>query len=397
MIVVLAGRTEIVDRSERVERVLRASGPGEFNGELGHPHRADGLRLLRRARAGRGAASSRRAAVREAIATIPALSDLLVTAFAARRQILMRSAAATLTMIGPEESAERPATCRSSPRATTSPTAGSHPSDPVRHAGQLHGVAAAAGGGAGPRPRAAGPARADATCNWPRRSVSIWPSTRRSRPISSSSAPVPPGWRPRSTAPRRGWQTIAVDDVAIGGQAGTSSRIENYLGFPTGISGGDLAFRAEVQAVKFGARVTVPRQATALTQENGCYVVRLDDKTDLRGRSVVIATGARYRRLDLPNQEQFEGAGIYYAATDLEARRCRNAEVVVVGGGNSAGQAAMFLAETARRVHLVYRGADLAHGMSQYLISRLEYAPNVRIHLRSEVADAATAASGWSR
>ena len=120
-----------------------------------------------------------------------------------------------------------------------------------------------------------------------------------------------------------GLTTVAVDDVAIGGQAGTSSRIENYLGFPTGISGGELAFRAEVQAVKFGARVTVPREATALPRENGHYVVRLDDKTALRGRSVVIATGARYRRLGLPDQEQFEGAGIYYAATDLEARRCR--------------------------------------------------------------------------
>ena len=182
-----------------------------------------------------------------------------------------------------------------------------------------------------------------------------------------------------------GLTTVAVDDLAIGGQAGTSSRIENYLGFPTGISGGDLAFRAEVQAVKFGARVTVPRQATALTREDGHYVVRLDDKTDLRGRSVVIATGARYRRLRLPNQERFDGAGVYYAATDLEARRCREAEVIVVGGGNSAGQAAMFLAETARCVHLVYRGPVLGRSMSHYLVSRLEHSPNVHIHTGSEV------------
>jgi len=179
--------------------------------------------------------------------------------------------------------------------------------------------------------------------------------------------------------------TVAVDDLAIGGQAGTSSRIENYLGFPTGISGSDLAFRGEVQAVKFGARVTVPRRATALIREDGHYLVRLDDKTDLRGRSVVIATGARYRRLPLPNQERFDGAGLYYAATELEAKRCREAEVVVVGGGNSAGQAAMFLAETARCVHLVYRGPVLGRSMSHYLVSRLEHAPNVRIHTGSEV------------
>jgi thioredoxin reductase (NADPH) len=184
-----------------------------------------------------------------------------------------------------------------------------------------------------------------------------------------------------------GLTTIGVDDVAIGGQAGTSSRIENYLGFPTGISGDELAFRAEVQALKFGARITVPREATRLERENGHYVVWLDDKTALRGRSVVIATGARYRRLGLPRQEVFEAAGLYYAATELEARLCRNGEVVVVGGGNSAGQAAMFLAETASRVHLVYRGADLAHGMSQYLISRLERAPNVHVHTNCEISE----------
>lgn len=132
-----------------------------------------------------------------------------------------------------------------------------------------------------------------------------------------------------------------VEDTAIGGQAGTSSRIENYVGFPAGISGEDLAFRGEVQAIKFGAHITVPRRATALERRDNTYAVRLDAGSVLLGRSIVIATGARYRRLSLRGQEAFEGAGIYYAATELEARRCRKREVVVVGGGNSSGQAAI--------------------------------------------------------
>jgi thioredoxin reductase (NADPH) len=140
-----------------------------------------------------------------------------------------------------------------------------------------------------------------------------------------------------------------------------------------------------VQALKFGARVTLPREATSLQREDGHFVVRLDDKTELLGRSVVIATGARYRRLGLPEQERFEGVGIYYAATELEARRCRGAQTVVVGGGNSAGQAAMYLASEAGCVHLVYRGPELGRSMSQYLLSRLEHAPNVRIHTNTDI------------
>jgi alkyl hydroperoxide reductase subunit AhpF len=144
-----------------------------------------------------------------------------------------------------------------------------------------------------------------------------------------------------------GLSTLVVEDTAIGGQAGTSSRIENYVGFPAGISGEDLAFRAEVQSIKFGAHITVPRRATALERRDNTYAVRLDDGSVLLGRSIVIATGARYRRLSLRGQEAFEGAGIYYAATELEARLCRKREVVVVGGGNSSGQAAMFLSQYA--------------------------------------------------
>jgi thioredoxin reductase (NADPH) len=186
-----------------------------------------------------------------------------------------------------------------------------------------------------------------------------------------------------------GLRTILFDDVAIGGQSAASSRIENFLGFPTGISGANLAFRAELQVIKFGARVTVPRRAQKLqpSARPGFYEVTLDDNTILLGRTVVIATGARYRKLGVPEEERLQGAGVYYAATELEARVCKGQEVVVVGGGNSAGQAAMFLASRTSGVRLVHRGHDLSDSMSQYLVERLRRAANVKIETRSQVVE----------
>lgn len=167
--------------------------------------------------------------------------------------------------------------------------------------------------------------------------------------------------------------------VAIGGQAGASSRIENYLGFPTGISGGDLTHRAIVQAEKFGAHLTSPCAATSLGEEGGHLVIGLSDGTGVRGRAVIAATGARYRRLDAEHLDDFERNGVYYAATELEVRQCAGAPVVIVGGGNSAGQAAMFLAEAGSRVTLVVRGPDLGAGMSRYLVDRIEAHPAINV------------------
>jgi thioredoxin reductase (NADPH) len=184
-----------------------------------------------------------------------------------------------------------------------------------------------------------------------------------------------------------GLRTILLDDVAIGGQAASSSRIENFLGFPTGLPGADLAFRAELQAVKFGAKVATPRRAVKLEHNagSGHYEVTLDDGACLSGRAVVIATGARYRKLGVEGEDRFQGEGLYYAATQLEARSCKDKEVVVVGGGNSAGQAAMFLASRAGCVRLVCRGRDLADSMSNYLVERLHHADNVTIEMRSQI------------
>jgi thioredoxin reductase (NADPH) len=184
-----------------------------------------------------------------------------------------------------------------------------------------------------------------------------------------------------------GLSTVLVDSVAIGGQASTSSRIENYLGFPAGISGSDLASRAAVQASRFGARGAVPETARALLLEDGHHVVELDRGERLRARSVVLATGASYRRLSVKRLEEFEGAGVYYAATQVEAQMCSGNPVVVVGGANSAGQAAVFLAQHVSRVNLLVRGGDLLAGMSRYLADQVEASPRIEVNLRTEVRE----------
>ena len=184
-----------------------------------------------------------------------------------------------------------------------------------------------------------------------------------------------------------GLTTVVLDGVATGGQAGTSSRIENYLGFPSGISGSELAGRAVIQAEKFGARINVPAEAIALERRDGHHVVKLDGGSSIAARTVIIATGARYRRLDLPRMEQFEETSVYYAATQVEARVCRNDPVAVVGGGNSAGQATVFLAQHAARVHLVVREDALGRNMSRYLVDRMERLGNVEVLCDTEVRE----------
>jgi thioredoxin reductase (NADPH) len=184
-----------------------------------------------------------------------------------------------------------------------------------------------------------------------------------------------------------GLSTVVLEGVATGGQAGTSSRIENYLGFPAGISGGELAERAVIQARRFGAELTVPATAGALEPGEGHHVVRLDSDEQVRGRAVVIASGVRYRQLNLPREEEFEPTSIYYAATELEANMCRGDPVVVVGGGNSAGQATVFLAQHADPVNLVVQSNDLERDMSRYLADRIRQTPGVQVWLESEVRE----------
>jgi thioredoxin reductase (NADPH) len=180
--------------------------------------------------------------------------------------------------------------------------------------------------------------------------------------------------------------SVAVFDArAFGGQAGASARIENYLGFPTGISGQALAGRAYVQALKFGAEMIIPTKVVGLDHAQAPLALELDDGRRVRAATVVVASGARYRRPDVPHLREFEGRGVWYWASPIEARLCRQAEIVLVGGGNSAGQAAVFLREYAAKIWMLVRGPSLAESMSQYLIDRIKAADNIEVLTRTEI------------
>lgn len=188
-------------------------------------------------------------------------------------------------------------------------------------------------------------------------------------------------------AASEGLSVAVLDARAFGGQAGASARIENYLGFPTGISGQALAGRAFTQAQKFGADIMIPIAVKALdcARTDGAFALALDGGETLRARAIVVASGARYRRPEIENLDKFEGRGVWYWASPIEARLCAEQEIALVGGGNSAGQAAVFLSGHARRVHMVIRGGGLGASMSRYLIERIEATPNIELVFNTEV------------
>ena len=182
-----------------------------------------------------------------------------------------------------------------------------------------------------------------------------------------------------------GMTTTLAEDTALGGQAGTSSRIENYLGFPAGLSGEELAARGTLQAQKFGVRIKLAAKAASLSWRDGTHQVSFDDGETISARSVIISTGARYNRLPLDRLADFEDVGVYYAATQAEAQACGNGPVAVVGGGNSAGQAALFLSRTCARVHVIIRGPSLAASMSRYLLDRIERNPAIAVRTSTQI------------
>ena len=188
-------------------------------------------------------------------------------------------------------------------------------------------------------------------------------------------------------ASSEGLKTVTIDSESPGGQAGKSSKIENYLGFPTGISGGDLANRAYVQAQKFGCNISIPHKAESIKHTGDHFILTASNGKKIKTKSIIAATGANYRQLPIDGIEDYEGSGVYYSATGMNVQSCKNQTVAIVGGGNSAGQAALFLAQYAKKVIIVLRGDNLGRKMSDYLVQRIETAKNIEVLINSEVTN----------
>jgi thioredoxin reductase (NADPH) len=385
---VTAGAVDIVVEDDRAdgERSITQHGPGRFLGEL---NLLTGQRVFVSARVAEDGEVIRVPVglVRQLIATNPRLGDLLLTAFMARRSVLLTGASASLRLVGSPFSPETRRLREFLSRACVPHEWLDPERDPAAdRILRVHDL----GRGDLPAVVIADTVLRNATTGELADHLGYTVSSVSERCfdlVIVGSGPA--GLAAAVYGASEGLRTLGLELESIGGQASTSSRIENYLGFPTGVSGADLAKRAYVQAEKFGARLTTSCAATSLRTEDGQFVVGLFDGTEIAARAVIVATGARYRRLDVARLETFEGAGVYYAATDLEARSCVAAPVTVVGGGNSAGQAAMFLAESCSDVTVVIRGGQLSAGMSQYLVDRVESHPRIRVRTSTVVSDLA--------
>ncbi len=380
-IYVLEGDIEVVDPYTG-ERMLPSSlGPTQFLGEIGFLNRGTNIMRMR-ASVDTRVIEAPREAMLELMSRVPELSDHLITVFAARRRKQFEARNDTIKVIGadrdpkvqaverflsrnriPFQSYDMDASDRET--ATMCSLLGHEPGVIVGADTRLD----------DPTPRK--------VAQYLGMDLGICADRTYELLIVGGG---PAGVAAAVYAGSEGIPALVVEDTAVGGQAGTSSRIENYMGFPTGISGTDLTWRGQVQAMKFGTRFVMPRRVEALSRrDDGAFCATLDDGDELCARAVLVATGVQYRRLPLDNLEELEGAGIFYSATEMEARFCGKTEAVVIGGGNSAGQAAMFLSRAASHVHLVVRSGSLAASMSSYLSQRLEADPRITIHYHSAV------------
>jgi thioredoxin reductase (NADPH) len=380
--VVLAGAVEIVVNADGKDRVIVRHSAGRFLGEL---NLLTGQRVFvsaRVAESGEVLAVSRDA-LRRLIATNAGLSDKILAAFLARRAMLMTGASSAIRVIGsrfsPDSGHVREFLVRNRiPHEWLDPDADTDVERLLREFDipprDLPVVIVSGKVLRRPTP--------GVLADYLGLTVGTLPDGGFDLIVVGAG---PAGLAAAVYGASEGLRTLVLEMVAVGGQAGSSSRIENYLGFPTGISGGDLTQRATVQAQKFGASFSSPCTVVSVQEEAGHFVLRLSNATEVPGRAVIVATGARYRRLDAVGLEQFESRGVYYAATELEARACAGSPAVVAGAGNSAGQAALFLANAGSAVTIVFRGPDLAASMSRYLVDRIDVDERIAVRRNTRI------------
>jgi thioredoxin reductase (NADPH) len=379
--VILSGAVEIVIPSDGEEQVIVRHGTGRFLGEL---NLLTGQRVYLSARVAQPGEVLvvPRAALQHVIATHPGLGDTILAAFLARRSVLLSGARASIRVVGSRFSPEllrvREFLARNQiPHEWLDPDRDAAVERLLREFAvtpdELPVVIVSGTVLRRPTPGVLAQYLGLTIDSLPERCFDL---------VVVGAGPA--GLAAAVYGASEGLRTLVVEMVAVGGQAGGSSRIENYLGFPTGISGGDLTQRAVVQAEKFGAHLSSPCAAASLREVGGHLVVRLSDGTEVAARAVIVASGASYRRLDAARLADFEGNGVYYAATEMEARLCAGSPVVVAGGGNSAGQAALFLAEAGSPLTVVIRGHDLGASMSRYLVDRIE--AEARIDVRTDTS-----------
>jgi thioredoxin reductase (NADPH) len=376
------GEVEVVNAYTDERHLASTLGPTQFMGEIALLDGGGWSMAMRAVRETR-VIEVPRDALLTLMSRIPEMSDIVITVFAARRRRQLEARDSTLTLIGENDDRNVRAIAEFASRNRIPYTSLPLGSTEAAETAESCSIAPSA-------PAVIFGRNVAVTQPTPAKVAKLLGMN---RDLSNDEAfdvlivgGGPAGVAAGVYAGAEGLRALVIEDIAIGGQAGTSSRIENYMGFPTGISGGDLVWRGEVQAMKFGTRFAMPRRVAKLERlSDGAFCATFDDGERVRGGAVIVAAGVQYRRLPIDRLEAFEGAGIYYAATEIEARYCKGAQAVIIGGGNSAGQAAMYLSRSASCVHVLVRGASLAASMSSYLSSRLEADPAIDITYGAEV------------